>query len=121
MPLQAVSMAVVMTLFVAACSGTGSEPKAASGKQTSQLHCVALAMYWEAKAEGDAGMLAVGQVVMNRVVHAEFPTTPCAVVKQGGERPPCQFSWWCDGKSDEPTELEHWQRANELALSLIHI
>jgi len=63
--------------------------------------------------------LAVGHVIMNRAVHEQFPATPCAVVKQGGQKPPCQFSWWCDGKSDKPTELANWQRANELARELL--
>ncbi len=66
--------------------------------------CLALALYWEAKAEGPEGMLAVASVVLNRVAHPEFPDTVCGVVKQGGETPPCQFSWWCDGASDRPTE-----------------
>jgi hypothetical protein len=30
-------------------------------------HCMALAMYWEARGEGREGMLAVGSVVLNRV------------------------------------------------------
>ncbi|MGH6921343.1 MAG: cell wall hydrolase, partial [Geminicoccaceae bacterium] len=58
-------------------------------------HCLALAMYWEAQSEGPDGMLAVAAVVLNRVAHPEFPDTVCGVVRQGGESPPCQFSWWC--------------------------
>lgn len=79
------------------------------------VRCLALAMYWEAKNEGRDGMLAVASVVLNRVVHPEFPDTVCAVVKQGGEAPPCQFSWWCDGKSDRPTEPRAWQLATRIA------
>ncbi|MEM7025184.1 MAG: cell wall hydrolase [Pseudomonadota bacterium] len=72
-------------------------------------------MYWEAKSEGPDGMLAVGQVVLNRVSHPEFPDTICGVVRQGGEQPPCQFSWWCDGKSDRPTEADAWSDATRIA------
>jgi len=54
----------------------------------SAQHCLALAMYWEAKSEGADGMLAVASVVLNRVAHPEFPDTVCGVVKQGGEPPP---------------------------------
>lgn len=81
--------------------------------------CLALAMYWEAKAEGDAGMLAVGHVVVNRRNHPQFPDTLCGVVQQGGESPPCQFSWWCDGKSDRPREAANWESAQRLARELM--
>ena len=49
--------------------------------------CLALSMYWEAKDEGREGMRAVGAVVLNRRAHEEFPDTPCAVVREGGETP----------------------------------
>jgi N-acetylmuramoyl-L-alanine amidase len=78
-------------------------------------HCLALAMYWEAKNEGPDGMRAVASVVLNRVAHPDFPDTVCGVVKQGGETPPCQFSWWCDGKSDRPTEARAWTTAQQIA------
>ena len=79
-------------------------------------HCLATALYWEAKTEEDKGMTAVASVILNRVGHDEFPDSICAVVKHGGEEPPCQFSFWCDGKSDAP-ELgsEDWERAKEIA------
>jgi spore germination cell wall hydrolase CwlJ-like protein len=60
-------------------------------------------------------MLAVASVVLNRRAHPEFPDTVCGVVKQGGEQPPCQFSWWCDGASDLPTEAKAWDLAQALA------
>jgi N-acetylmuramoyl-L-alanine amidase len=81
----------------------------------SAQHCLALAMYWEAKSEGPDGMRAVASVVLNRVAHPDFPDTVCGVVKQGGESPPCQFSWWCDGKSDRPTEARAWAIATQIA------
>lgn len=73
--------------------------------------CLALAMYWEAKGEGREGMLAVGHVVLNRVEHPQFPDEVCEVVTEGGETPPCQFSWWCDGRSDRPVEERAWRDA----------
>ena len=56
-------------------------------------HCLALAMYWEARGEGRQGMLAVGSVVLNRVRDQRFPNSVCGVVYEGGEKPPCQFSF----------------------------
>jgi spore germination cell wall hydrolase CwlJ-like protein len=92
-------------------------PASSQAKETHReaADCLALALYWEARAEGPEGMLAVASVVLNRVAHPEFPDTICEVVKQGGEQPPCQFSWWCDGLSDQPTETETWQLAQNLA------
>jgi len=82
-------------------------------------HCVALAMYWEARGEGHRGMLAVGSVVVNRVEDDRFPNSVCGVVYQGGETPPCQFSWWCDGKSDRPTHETLWTTSLSLADELL--
>jgi N-acetylmuramoyl-L-alanine amidase len=81
--------------------------------------CLALALYFEARTEGREGMLAVASVVLNRVAHPAFPNSVCAVVTQGGERPPCQFSWWCDGKSDRPTDPQAWSLAKRLARSAL--
>lgn len=87
----------------------------AGGAGERQRQCLALALYWEAKAEGRDGMLAVASVILNRVAHPEFPDTVCGVVEQGGETAPCQFSWWCDGKSDRPTEAAAWRQARDTA------
>jgi len=81
--------------------------------------CLALTIYWEARSESDLGMYAVGSVVMNRVVDPRFPGSVCKVVKQGGETPPCQFSWWCDGRSDRPTDQRSWRRATDIAGQLL--
>ena len=82
--------------------------------------CLALAMYWEARGEGRQGMEAVGAVVLNRVYDRRFPNNTCHVVMQGGERPPCQFSWWCDGKSDRPKDYKAWQKAMNIADTMLH-
>jgi N-acetylmuramoyl-L-alanine amidase len=78
-----------------------------------------MAVYWEAKSCGREDMTAVGWVVLKRLADADFPADVCAVVKQGGEQPPCQFSWWCDGKSDRPEDDEAWRRAREVADELL--
>lgn len=84
-----------------------------------QQRCLALAMYWEARGEGLEGIIAVGWTVLNRVRSRHFPDTPCAVVYQGGEQAPCQFSWWCDGRSDRPRERRSWQAALVIAAHLL--
>jgi spore germination cell wall hydrolase CwlJ-like protein len=84
-----------------------------------EQECLALAMYWEARGEGEAGMAAVGWTILNRVASPAFPSTACAVVYDGGETPPCQFSWYCDGRSDRPRDWSSWQRAMRVGARLL--
>jgi len=77
--------------------------------------CLARTIYWEAKDEGAAGMEAVASVVMNRLGHKGFPNSICGVVRQGHEQGACQFSWWCDGHSDDAEEEKHYMVAKEIA------
>lgn len=83
------------------------------------MECLSLAMYHEARSEPGLGLRAVGHVIMNRVADPRFPDTVCGVVKQGGEVPPCQFSWWCDGKPDRPVYTGLYRRAEVLAYLLL--
>ena len=83
--------------------------------------CMAQNIYFEAGNQPFVGKFAVGNVVMNRVDDLQFPNTVCEVVYQAkeykiswktGEQIPkrgmCQFSWYCDGKSDEPKDSKTW-------------
>jgi len=95
-----------------------SEPGGQANDNIEQeVQCLALNIYFEARGESEMGQRAVGHVVMNRVAHPDYPATVCDVVRQGGEkkRHRCQFSWWCDGLSDEPGNLTAWDRALRLA------
>ena len=81
----------------------------------SELRCLALNIYHEARSEPEVGQEAVAAVTLNRVKSKSFPSSVCKVVKQGGQkRNRCQFSWWCDGRSDQATEKAAWQRALEI-------
>ena len=88
------------------------------------LVCLALNTYHEAKNQSMIGQVATAQVVMNRVADSRYPNTICEVVKQGPKykgsdvpvRHKCQFSWFCDGKSDEPKrDSKEWRMAQEYA------
>ena len=94
----------------------------AQPEEDSAVECLAKNMYYEARNQGTAGLLAVTAVVINRVNDSRFPNTVCEVIKQGPIRPSwkrdgtffpikhrCQFSWWCDGKNDEPKEVEKYE------------
>ncbi len=99
-----------------------------SSKKT-ELNCLALNMYHEARSSNLADQVAVSDVVFNRVRSTRYPNTICEVVEQGlisswhlkttGKRVPiknkCQFSWYCDGKLDEPLEKDAWEKAKLLA------
>lgn len=82
------------------------------------LLCIALNIYFEARSEDLQGKVAVGSVVMNRIAHERFPDSACDVVYQGGDkvRHRCQFSWFCDGLSDNPYEKDEWKQAYTLAI-----
>ena len=86
--------------------------------------CLALNTYHEAKNQSMIGQIAVAEVVMNRVADSRYPNTVCEVVKQGPKykgsdvpvRHKCQFSCFCDGKSDEPKkDSKEWRMAQEYA------
>lgn len=50
-----------------------------------ELHCLAGAVYFEARGEGLAGQLAVAQVIINRSEDKRFPGSYCGVVAQPGQ------------------------------------
>ena len=89
------------------------------------LICLALNVYHEAKNQSFIGQVAVAQVVMNRVKDSRYPNNVCDVVKQGLTykwkpslpiKNRCQFSWYCDGKKDEPEGDAAWDESVYLAL-----
>jgi spore germination cell wall hydrolase CwlJ-like protein len=86
----------------------------------SEINCLADNIYFESRSESFAGQLAVAHVVMNRVHDKRFPDTVCKVIHDGphyksadGKMYPkknrCQFSWYCDGLSDDiPERHKKW-------------
>ena len=99
--------------------------------EETEIECLALNIYHESRADNKAGKLAVADVVLNRVDDPRYPSTVCDVVydakmstwwlKRGKEIPQrnmCQFSWFCDGKADQPRDGRSWEDAKMLAHSL---
>ena len=93
-----------------------------------QLECLAMNIYFETMAVSMADAMAVSDVVQNRVESIHYPNTICEVVHQGKTKPSwkdpnkmvmvrdaCQFSWYCDGKADTPTNSEAWERSRRYA------
>jgi hypothetical protein len=93
----------------------------AADRAETEIGCLALTIYYEARGEPEAGKRAVGYVVMNRARSGGFPADVCDVVRQGGEvRHRCQFSWWCDGLSDRPRDKQALRQSLSLAQSVYH-
>lgn len=90
-----------------------------------QAYCLALNIYHEARGSNLADQAAVADVVLNRVTSTRYPNTICQVVKQSikanGQpvKHKCQFSWYCDGKSDIPQEQDAWEKAQSLAYHML--
>ncbi len=79
-------------------------------------HCLAQAVYFEARNEPVRGQIAVAQVVMNRVFSPYYPGEVCAVVFQNAHRHlSCQFTFACDGIPERVTERGPWLRAQRIA------
>ena len=97
---------------------------------TEDIYCMAEAIYFEAGNQPVAGKIAVSQVVINRTQHMNYPSDICGVVYQAkwkenwkGNMMPvrhqCQFSWFCDGKSDDPEDSKTWVQCLTLARNIL--
>jgi spore germination cell wall hydrolase CwlJ-like protein len=83
--------------------------------ETRERRCLATAIYFEARGEPVRGQIAVAQVILNRVRSPLFPETVCGVVYQGQMHPGCQFSFTCDGHTDNPRNDDQWALAQDIA------
>jgi hypothetical protein len=83
---------------------------ATSAEMDSQMECLALSVYWEAKGEPVEGQLAVAQVILNRVARGRFGDSICAVVKA-----PRQFSFVRGGQIARPIDGKAWAEARAIA------
>ena len=107
-----------------------------------QAICMALNIYYESRSDNLAGQYAVADVVLNRVQDSRYPNTICEVIQQGPVRESwktkqdpdlseseriynpirhkCQFSWYCDGKSDDPQSETGWAQAQYVAGAIMY-
>jgi spore germination cell wall hydrolase CwlJ-like protein len=95
----------------------------------SAVMCLALNLYFEARDQPVVGQLAVGFSTMNRVADERYPDSVCGVVKQAKYnswdsdhpiRHRCQYSWFCDGLSDLPTDDKAMLEATILAANIFY-
>tara|TARA_Y100001938_G_scaffold113141_1_gene155173 strand:+ start:3670 stop:4179 length:510 start_codon:yes stop_codon:yes gene_type:complete len=122
------AIAKLLLLLVTA----GVQPPHLATVEESAVNCLAMNIYHEARSQSIAGQIAVGQVTLNRVNDDRFPNTICEVVTEGPHRPSwkgtgelipvrhrCQFSWYCDGKSDSIRQPHIYKKIRKLANILI--
>lgn len=108
---------------------------------TNPAICLANNIYHEASTQPDAGQVAVGLVVLNRVKDSRYPNSICEVVydarmteswktkqfpdlpdhkrKYYPKRHQCQFSWYCDGKADKIHDRKAYAKIYALAIRII--
>ena len=132
-------MALVEIILAAVISTADIQPQQITDRAP---ECLALNMYHEARGQGTAGLFAVSAVVLNRVNDTRFPNSVCEVVEQGPIRESwktrenkslpeskrkyypiknrCQFSWFCDGKSDTPRNKKMYQELLDLAKLIMY-
>ena len=76
----------------------------------SELHCLAVGIYYESKGEPLAGQLAVADVIINRSTSGRFANSVCGVLKQRG-----QFSFVRGGVLPTPPNNPAWRKAMAVA------
>lgn len=97
----------------------------ASNVPKEELHCLQEAVYHESRGSSFADQVAVADVILNRVESSRYPNTVCGVVHQAklwkGNpiRNQCQFSYYCDGKSDRMVDAEAKHNAQLIAIQLL--
>jgi len=117
---RVMQLAVIISMIAAPVFT--SEVTAQAEYENNQVICLAKNIYFEARSSSFADQAAVADVVMNRVEHDSYPVTICEVVYQGRQdsngnmiRHQCQFSWYCDGKSDKIPANDSWWAALDIA------
>lgn len=116
---------IVTVLTICVNVLTAQKANAGCGEDAA-LQALALNLYHEARGETIDGMIMIGKVTLNRVENEHFPDNVCDVVYQGRknvdgsmQRYKCQFSWYCDGQSDRPTNEKSWDVSRDLAQELL--
>ncbi|MEM0948139.1 MAG: cell wall hydrolase [Pseudomonadota bacterium] len=82
--------------------------------------CLTEALYFEARGESVRGIFAVGEVILNRVSHPDYPSDICGVIYQGtGKKYQCQFTYSCDGRKEVFSEPKAYENVGKIAAVLL--
>ena len=125
---------IAVTLFLTGVSiaPAGQAKGLFTAEAKPEMWCLAQNIYFESRSSNRADRMAVADVVLNRVKDSRYPNTICKVVHQGKQMPSwkdpskmvmvrnkCQFSWYCDGKSDWPKDMDAWVEAQQIAHNMM--
>lgn len=120
------AIVITMVIATAAFAKKGTAQEFFTETSHPEHYCLALNVYHEARGSNLADQAGVANVVINRTKDRRYPSTICEVVHQGKKdskgnplRNQCQFSWYCDGKSDKPKNTDAWVQAQMIAWDMI--
>jgi spore germination cell wall hydrolase CwlJ-like protein len=111
-------MPLVASAYVLAASLALSAAELPQAPEPSEVACLALNIYHEARGESAKGQAAVAHVTLNRARSQRYPDRVCEVVTQSF-RGICQFSWYCDSVPDYPRDPKAFGRALEISLDVL--
>ena len=116
----------LLVVWTMSSSVTQAQEELITAEKYPEHYCMALNIYYEARGSNLADKAAVSDVVLNRVEDTRYPDTICEVVYQGKQdskgnmiRNACQFSWYCDGKADNPQDDDRWFEAQMIAWGIM--
>jgi spore germination cell wall hydrolase CwlJ-like protein len=101
-------------LLIAAIASHNQHVKAEQAEKFAERHCLAQALYYEARGEGERGQEAVAEVIRHRARSGDHPNSICGVVHE-----PHQFSFLYDGSMRRKLDLQAWEAANTLAARIL--
>ena len=118
---------ILMCLVLVSCAAFNRvtyEPN--SYDYQDEVRCLAQNIYFEARDQSTKGQIAVALVTINRVNSRRFPNNICKVIRQANrysdgriKKHKCQFSWYCDGKSDRPKDQLAWKISLLIARAML--
>jgi len=95
------------------------QPGAPDAPLEDPLTCLARTVYFESRGRAEREQTAVAWVVLNRAAAEGYPDDVCAVVKQGGSTRPCQFSWFCNGRSNVAGHAREYAQSLNVAQKVL--
>lgn len=114
--MKLVASFLILTLVVACAK----RPDVVRNNFRSNAHaCLTEAIYFEARGTSRKGQRAVGEVILNRVSDPRFPNSVCNVVDERSRGGSCQFSYRCDGRSEEFGNQSDLAIAKDIARELL--
>jgi hypothetical protein len=96
-----------------------AQVKAVNGFPASEVHCLALAVYFEAGNEPREAQIGVGQIALNRARAAKSPRAVCKTVYHGlAQGTSCLFEATCRNLGTPPRRSAALDNAVEVAVGL---